>query len=605
MNDRQCIRARGPRVIGTVFAAELARIARGRLPHWARWAYGGWLVLMLYAWLATYYAEVNLSARPGVTADLAHDLVDFLVRQQTILILLVAPTFAAGAVTEEKVKGTLEPLFLADLRPGEIVLGKLLARVAAGLAWSLAAWPILALAGQPGGVTPAFFAALAAVTLLQLAGTCAVSLLISVWSRTTRDAVVGAYALAAVLIVAVALARFAGPKWSAVAALDPNYVLDTARDQPDYDVLRTRLRRAFVSWGILAFGGAGVAAWRLRPAFIKQQQSRQRRGIAAKIDYRPTLTERPVEWRERYSGRGPPRWLLLMAAGAAGTASTVALSASATPGFDELLSLHTLAIFLISLAAGVRASACVVGERDRRTWDVLLATPMALDTIIGEKLDAIVGSLRSYYLAFLAAGCIVLSLSQGGAAADWHLLTVAGLLVAGVVTAMDLFDALPTPLGQILLALAASFHSPLAALLAVLGPVYAEVGLRFMAGVGAWFSARCANDWLSLLGTVVAGYLVGSVVAAASLPVGCLSCCVVSVVFFLLEWSSLVGIAGSDVWLMAAVVWSFGSLVGLWWAGRQARASAVRYLERTERVPANSVRLNGHESPFERGLPKE
>lgn len=583
-------------MIGTVFAAELARTARGRLAHWARWAYGGWLVLVLYAAFARYFAEVALADRLGVTAELAHDFVDFLVRQQTLLILLTAPTFAAGAVTEEKIKGTLEPLFLADLRPGEIVVGKLLARVVAGFVLSLAAWPVIALAGPPGGVTPAFFLALAVVTLLQLAGTCALSLLVSVWSRTTRDAVVVCYALAAAALVAVAAARFAGPRWWPLAALDPNYVLDTARDEPDYSVLRRRLGQAITAWGVLAVGATAMAAWRLRPAFIKQQQSRRRRGITARFDRRPAVTTRPVEWRERFSGRGPPRWVGLLTAGAAGTAAAQAITASAGTG-DQLIALHALAIFLISLAAGVRASACVVGERDRRTWDVLLATPMAIEAVIDQKLDAIINSLRSYYLAFLAPGCIVLSLSAGGGAADTKLLTVAGLLVAGLITAIDAYPHPATPLALVGVAWAASFHSTPAALLALFGPLYAEVGLRFMAGAGAWFSARCASGWLSLLGTVLAGYFAGLVVAAVSMPVGCLSCCALATVVFFLE-STLIPALGANLgWAAIAGFYSVGSLLGLWWASRQARVSAVRYLEQTDRIPPPSVRLAERELP--------
>src|SRR5262245_35671200 len=48
--------------------------------------------------------------------------------QQFVLLAFFTPILAAGAITEEKQRGALDYLLAADLRSGEIILGKWLAR---------------------------------------------------------------------------------------------------------------------------------------------------------------------------------------------------------------------------------------------------------------------------------------------------------------------------------------------------------------------------------------------------------------------------------------------------------------------------------------------
>src|SRR5262249_33048401 len=78
----------------------------------------------------------------------------------------------AGALAEEKDRGTLEYLFTTDLRSHEIVLGKLVSRLAVMLLLALTGLPVLTLLLFLGGVDPnqvlGSFAA-TGVTLLSLA----------------------------------------------------------------------------------------------------------------------------------------------------------------------------------------------------------------------------------------------------------------------------------------------------------------------------------------------------------------------------------------------------------------------------------------------------
>ncbi len=80
--------------------------------------------VVLLAWPARQH--LDLTRRP----DEAQGLVQLFFLGQYLLASLMAPSFAAGAITGEKERKTYEMLLASPLRPGAIVLGKLLASLA-------------------------------------------------------------------------------------------------------------------------------------------------------------------------------------------------------------------------------------------------------------------------------------------------------------------------------------------------------------------------------------------------------------------------------------------------------------------------------------------
>jgi ABC-type transport system involved in multi-copper enzyme maturation permease subunit len=614
-------------MIGVLFVRELSRASRGTLTHYARWAYAGWLVIVLYFFHAAYYTDY-LFLGPvgkfpaGATADFAHRLVDFLVFQQTMVVLLIGPSFAAGAVTDEKVRGTLEPLFLAHLTPGGIILGKLLARVAQGTLWSLAAWPVIAFVGFPGGVTLVFFVCLAVLTVLMLTGSSAVSMLISVWCRTTRDAVVIIYVLMALMVGVVAYASAAGSKWELLAAFDPNYVLDAARDAPDYGVLGRRLRLTTIMWGSTALISTLIAAWRLRPAYIKQQTHRRYRWVTA-ISFRPPMSDRPILWKEQYSTR-VPRWHGIVVTGtisAAGMILLLIIIPPTTMMWDQVLYCHLILVFLVSLAAGVRASSAIVAERERRTWDCLVSTPYDFSHIVADKLSGICLSIWPYYFAVVIPAALVMSIANFdqiiaalppatqlhtksvfnliagyGPRIGWLLLGP-GLIFCGLVGVVVMFHRsmkLPWyPFYAGAVAIGAAANSGWLAILIPFGVIGAAAAMQFMAGVGLWISARSTSTWISLLGTVFFGYIAAVVVFGASCPLGCLTGLI-----GLVLGSGVFGIDGDLVKYAAGSFFLMATFLGLWWAGQLFAQWAARHLEQTDRVPGNYIRNIELDQPY-------
>lgn len=114
--------------------------------------------LLLFYQLAL--ASVLLVAYPsGQRVDLSTDssaarqLVDFFFLGQYVLASLMAPTFAAGAISGEKERKTYEMLLASPLRPWAIVIGKMVASLTHLAVLIVASLPIIMLALPLGGVS--------------------------------------------------------------------------------------------------------------------------------------------------------------------------------------------------------------------------------------------------------------------------------------------------------------------------------------------------------------------------------------------------------------------------------------------------------------------
>lgn len=98
---------------------------------------------------------------------------------QLIAVLVLTPAFTAGAVAEEKQRGRLDFLLATDLRNHEIVLGKLVARLATVGLLLITGLPVLALMQFLGGVDPNLVVAGFAMTLLMMLSVGSIGILAS------------------------------------------------------------------------------------------------------------------------------------------------------------------------------------------------------------------------------------------------------------------------------------------------------------------------------------------------------------------------------------------------------------------------------------------
>jgi ABC-type transport system involved in multi-copper enzyme maturation permease subunit len=118
--------------------------------------------VLLFAYVAGLGAVVYLAwpqqARIDLTSNTssleAQRLVNLFFLGQYILMALMTPSFAAGTITGEKEHGTYEMLLASPMRPGAIMLGKLLASLCHLAVLVFATLPIVMLCLPLGGVSP-------------------------------------------------------------------------------------------------------------------------------------------------------------------------------------------------------------------------------------------------------------------------------------------------------------------------------------------------------------------------------------------------------------------------------------------------------------------
>lgn len=116
------------------------------------------MLLLLYQVLlacVVYFAwpqdqKLDLTSNP----EQARQLVDLFFLGQYVLASLMAPSFAAGAITGEKERQTYEMLLASPLRPAAIVLGKMIASLTHLAVLIFASLPIVMLCLPLGGVSP-------------------------------------------------------------------------------------------------------------------------------------------------------------------------------------------------------------------------------------------------------------------------------------------------------------------------------------------------------------------------------------------------------------------------------------------------------------------
>lgn len=419
-------------MLGPVFQQELLLAGRQERIHGFRWAFAALLVVQVFYYLPSIYVATRLRhAGATVSPSAADQAFQFLAAEQLFILALVAPLFTAGAITEEKARGTLLPLLATHLTPRQIVLEKFASRLVQLLLLALTGLPLLAVAAGFAERPGVSALAVAAATLGPVVGLAAAGLLASVWCRTSTEAILATYLLLVGLYFAVSTFSYLQP-------LDPFYLLEAASGQavagrliagvdPLAELL-FRLRGFALAWGVVSLGCLIVAAWRLRPAYFHQLDAR--RGWTGFLaGRRPPVEGDPLYWKELYvDGLVPfpllrhlPRWLpwvafALVPVGAVGWGLWLRMTAQVSPQevLDLILQLElwrlaelgkrgrgswpdglVVAVALgvlgtVALLANVRAAAAFSGERERQTWDTLLMLPLSAKELVEGKQQGIV-----------------------------------------------------------------------------------------------------------------------------------------------------------------------------------------------------------------------
>lgn len=154
--------------------------------------------VVLVAWPSDQ--RLDLTSNP----EAAKNLVNLFFLGQYVIASLMAPSFAAGAVTGEKERHTYEMLLASPMRPGAIVLGKMVASLTHLGMLILASLPIIVLCLPLGGVSvyevlAAYLGLIVSVILFGAIGVfCS-----SYFSRTASSLVVSYLVILPLVIIGV------------------------------------------------------------------------------------------------------------------------------------------------------------------------------------------------------------------------------------------------------------------------------------------------------------------------------------------------------------------------------------------------------------------
>ena len=503
-------------MVGPVLRQELLLAGRRGPARVIRLLYAGWLLVLLLACFGGFQMErfarslFTRDHRPFDLIELAaftRSFLGLLLGQHFVVLALATPALAAGAITDEKARGTLQYLLTAALRPGEVVLGKLLGRCWQVLLLALPALPLIAFLAAFAGLDPGGLAALALASVLFVFALAAAALLASVWARQTRDAVLGLLAAGVLGALAVRgleglLSRGAALAWlpELLRGLDPLRLASSSWLQAEPAERWRRLAPSLAAWGGLGGACLALAAWRLRPAYFRQLEATGRKKLRWQ-PRRPPPGDDPVRWKERHvEGIAPlavlcrlPRWagvLLVLLATVVSSAGilldrlpygvTPAAALDMTLGLDlaglaevganlypsrAAFTWQAVVVLLTaSLVVGIRCSGAITGERERQTWEALLLTPLPTRQLVRSKFWGVLGAGRPYLLAYAGPA---LALSAVGGLESFVVVAVALAL-----TALALFYA---------------------------------------GAAGLWCSARSRTSWRSLLGTLAFTYVGGCI----------------------------------------------------------------------------------------------
>jgi ABC-type transport system involved in multi-copper enzyme maturation permease subunit len=403
------------------------------------------------------------NVRQADAAALAESFFYIFMRVQFLAIVVFTPAYVAGAVAEEKERKTMEFLLATDLHNREIVLSKLVSRLGGLALLVLTGLPVLSILQFMGGVDPNLVLAGFAVTGLSMASMASLSILVSVYAKKPRTAIVLSYLILLAylglaawittvpvtgatppLTVAIALVFNAGNIFAVLATLkaEVNVGGDLAKIVPTlvryYALFHIPLTIACTAWAVAR---VRVLALKQSRETASQTSDRARFGIRPPgFSIRPRVGRLPMIWKEVFVEPGLRlTWIGWLVFIVLFLLSLYVLGGANSLFFEELMGrqrlyrppspfdpfefgrffkpwvrvVGTTLASLMLLGVAARASSSLSGERDRGTLDGLLTSPLqSHDILFAKWLGSLLGVrwlwfwLGLIWGAGMLAGCL-------------------------------------------------------------------------------------------------------------------------------------------------------------------------------------------------------
>ena len=211
--------------VATIMVKELRSRMRGRRAFIVLTLYLGVLALITYG-VYVVVAPVARAAGGGLglgqanaSAFVGQSIFAVLSIFQLILVSMIAPAFTAGQISLEREKQTLDLLMTTPLRPGAIIVGKLLTALAFVVLMIVAAIPICAIVLMYGGASVDDIIRQQIVLLAVAVGFGAVGIFASALMQRTQAATVVTYCTVLALTLGTAMVF---TFWNDVAASNQN-----------------------------------------------------------------------------------------------------------------------------------------------------------------------------------------------------------------------------------------------------------------------------------------------------------------------------------------------------------------------------------------------
>jgi ABC-type transport system involved in multi-copper enzyme maturation permease subunit len=329
--------------------------------------------------------------------------------------LLLGQALLAGTLAGDKARSTLGLLLATRVSPREIVVGRLAGRLCVVGVLLAAGLPPLVWMAAMRGLGPGGLAALVALPAAIGFGGGGMAMALSAVARRGRDALLVVYLLDFIFLLA--------PLFSSPFSADLRRWIEPLNPYQGIGPLAElgETSPALVTMGLWTFlgaAGSAWAAWRLRPAYLSDHDGRRQLSRRAR---RPVLGDQPMIWKELYVEQGQAfsrvvkRLGILVVvvfsgssivlAGLAGSGTWIPPETSgwALQQLTDWLGGSWLIAWLIQWALGLRAAATIAAERERGTWDLLLASPLEGRDMVMAKIRGSIHVLRGLIAAVVVA----------------------------------------------------------------------------------------------------------------------------------------------------------------------------------------------------------
>ena len=444
-------------LFGPVLPYDLVRMTRRGRYFLLRTLYVIALLLLLYMTFEGTIGIKTSAAHPNDLAEFASRFFYNFMLLQFFAVLLLTPAYVGGAIAEEKVRQTLDYLLTTDLTNREIILGKLVSRLANLALFFIAGLPILSLIQLFGGVSPELLWCGFAATLLSLISLSSISLWFSMQMKKPRDAIVLSYLLVIcyylgwglLVLIERWLTLAFGAEDGFVEAFGAGrsvyesgnliaaylHLEDVTRKSGSYqNILTDLLVRYAIFHGAVTLLFTVLAIWRVRRVYIRQRYGTPQPGEGRKgrKRRRPPIHDDAMMWKERHiesrfhMGKIGIAMFVLLSLAVLGFGVFIfayygfhclLVGSPVNREMTEAMNIYvriagTLLATLLVLAIGVRAAGSIGAEREKQTMDGLLSSPLDVSAIIRAKWW---GSIHSGRWLFFLLGIVwCMGLITGG-----------------------------------------------------------------------------------------------------------------------------------------------------------------------------------------------